>query len=59
MAGRPVLDLTEEGKSYSALFVLMVALLLLTADWSIRDDNTSRRPWKAYHVKWYRLAVEQ
>jgi len=48
MAGRPGLDPSEEAKSYSAMFVLMVALLLGAAVWSIWDDNISRRPWKEY-----------
>src|ERR1700688_2122956 len=59
MAGRPGLDPTEEGKSYSALFVLMVAVLLVSAVWSIWDDNISRRPWKDYQVKWDRLAYDK
>jgi mono/diheme cytochrome c family protein len=59
MAGRPGLDLTEEGKSYSALFVLMVALLLVVAVWSIWDDNISRRPWKEYQVEFDRLAYDK
>jgi len=59
MAGRPGLDPTEEGKSYSALFVLMVAVLLVSAVWSIWDDNISRRPWKEYQVKWDRLAYDK
>ena len=59
MAGRPGLDPTEEGKSYSALFVLMVAVLLVTAVWSIWDDNISRRPWKEYQVQWDRLAYDK
>jgi mono/diheme cytochrome c family protein len=59
MAGRPGLDPAEEGKSYSALFVLMVAVLLVTAVWSIWDDNVSRRPWKEYQVKWDRLAYNK
>jgi len=59
MAGRPGLDPTEEGKSYSALFVLMVAVLLVTAVWSIWDDNISRRPWKQYQVQWDRLAYDK
>src|SRR5216684_4207365 len=58
MAGRPGLDPTEEGKSYSALFVLMVAVLLVSAVWSIWDDNISRRPWKDYQVKWDRLNAD-
>ncbi len=59
MAGRPGLDPTEEGKSYSALFVLMVALLLVVAVWSIWDDNISRRPWKEYQVEFDRLAYDK
>src|SRR5258708_37919057 len=59
MAGRPGLDPTEEGKSYSALCVLMVAVLLVSAVWSIWDDNISRRPWKDYQVKWDRLAYDK
>ncbi|MGO9603936.1 MAG: c-type cytochrome [Candidatus Binataceae bacterium] len=59
MAGRPGLDPTEEGKSYSALFVLMVALLLGAAVWSIWDDNISRRPWKEYQVEFDRLAYDK
>ncbi len=59
MAGRPGLDPIEEGKSYSALFVLMVAVLLVTAVWSIWDDNISRRPWKEYQVQWDRLAYDK
>jgi hypothetical protein len=56
MAGRLGLDPTEERKSYSALFVLMVALLLAAAVWAIWDDNISRRPWKQYQVEFDELA---
>ncbi len=59
MAVRPGLDPVEEGKSYSALFVLMVALLLVGAVWAIWDDNISRRPWKEYQVEFDRLAYDK
>src|SRR5580658_533762 len=59
MAGRPGLDPIEEGKSYSALFVLMIAVLLVSAIWAIWDDNISRRPWKEYQVEWDRLAYNK
>jgi len=59
MAGRPGLDPTEEAKSYSAMFVLMVALLLGAAVWSIWDDNISRRPWKEYQIEFDRLAYKK
>jgi mono/diheme cytochrome c family protein len=58
MAGRLGLDPTEESKSYSALFVLMVALLLAAAVWAIWDDNISRRPWKQYQVEFDELAYK-
>jgi mono/diheme cytochrome c family protein len=58
MAGRPGLDPVEEGKSLSALFVLMVALLLAVSVWSIWDDNISRRPWKQYQVEFDQLAYD-
>jgi mono/diheme cytochrome c family protein len=59
MAGRLGLDPNEESKSYSALFVLMVALLLAAAVWAIWDDNISRRPWKQYQVEFDDLAYKK
>ncbi len=59
MAGRLGLDPNEESKSYSALFVLMVALLLAGAVWAIWDDNISRRPWKEYQVEFDDLAYKK
>ncbi len=59
MAGRLGLDPTEESKSYSALFVLMVALLLAAAVWAIWDDNISRRPWKQYQVEFDQMAYQR
>src|SRR5690242_7958698 len=59
MAGRPGLDPIEEGKSFSALFVLMIALLLVVSIWAIWDDNISRRPWKEYQVEFDQLAYKK
>jgi len=59
MTFRYGLDPHEEKKSYSALFVLLVALLIVGAIWSIWDDNISRRPWKEYQVEFYRRAYDQ
>src|ERR1700730_75653 len=59
MAGRPGLDPIEEGKAFSALFVLMIAVLLVSAIWAIWDDNISRRPWKQYQVEFDRLAYNK
>ena len=59
MAGRPGLDPQEESKSFSALFVLMVALLMVVSIWAIWDDNISRRPWKEYQVEFDQLAFKK
>lgn len=37
----------------------MVAVLLVSAVWSIWDDNISRRPWKQYQVQWDHLAYDK
>ncbi|GIW39752.1 MAG: hypothetical protein KatS3mg076_0329 [Candidatus Binatia bacterium] len=54
MARTPLLE--EERRSYSALFVFLVGLLIAGAVWAIWDDNISRRPWKKYQTEFY---VEQ
>ena len=41
----------EEKRSYSAIFLLSVGLLLAGAVWSVWDDNISRRPWKYYQAE--------
>lgn len=48
MARRSVDD---EKRSYSAVFLLAVGLLLAGAVWSVWDDNISRRPWKYYQAE--------
>ncbi|HVM95022.1 MAG TPA: c-type cytochrome, partial [Candidatus Acidoferrales bacterium] len=49
MARREV-NIDDEKRSYSAIFLISVALLLFGAVWSIWDDNISRRPWKYYQA---------
>lgn len=44
-------NIDDEKRSYSALFLLSVGLLLVGAVWSVWDDNISRRPWKYYQVE--------
>jgi len=41
----------DEQKSYSAIFLLAVGLLLIGAVWSVWDDNIARRPWKYYQTE--------
>ncbi len=59
MAGRPGFDPLEEQRSYSALFALLVAVLLAVSIWAIWDDNISRRPWKEYQVEFDQLAYNK
>ncbi|HVN85103.1 MAG TPA: c-type cytochrome [Candidatus Binatia bacterium] len=57
MAGARVVD--DEKKSYSAVFLLAVGLLLAGAVWSVWDDNITRRPWKKYQSEFFSLEVER
>lgn len=54
MAVRGV-DEREEKKSYSSVFFLGSALLVVVTLWSFWDDNISRRPWKKYQADFYQL----
>ncbi|MGH7829673.1 MAG: hypothetical protein ACREP8_05800, partial [Candidatus Binatia bacterium] len=54
MAVRGV-DEGEEKKSYSSVFLLGSALLVVVTLWSFWDDNITRRPWKKYQAEFYRL----
>jgi mono/diheme cytochrome c family protein len=49
----------EEQKSYSAVFLLAVGLLLAGAIWAVWDDNISRRPWKKYQVEFSNLQIDR
>src|SRR5512140_3182884 len=48
---RRVANIDDEKRSYSAVFLLSVGLLLAGAIWSVWDDNISRRPWKYYQAE--------
>ncbi len=52
-------EIEEERRSYSALFVFGVGLLLVGAVWAIWDDNISRRPWKKYQAEFFVLEADQ
>ncbi|MGH7803638.1 MAG: hypothetical protein ACREQJ_04770, partial [Candidatus Binatia bacterium] len=43
----------EEKKSYSALYLVVVALLLAGSIWAVWDDNIFRRPWKKYQSQFF------
>ncbi|MFQ5665696.1 MAG: c-type cytochrome [Candidatus Binatia bacterium] len=53
------LNPAEEQRSYSAIFLLAVGLLLAGAVWSVWDDNIARRPWKYYQVEFSERQQDQ
>jgi len=48
---RRAVNIDDEKRSYSAIFLLAVGLLLIGAVWSVWDDNIARRPWKYYQAE--------
>ncbi|HEX9142700.1 MAG TPA: hypothetical protein VGA09_00415, partial [Candidatus Binatia bacterium] len=54
MAERSI-DPNEEKKSYGSIFVVGIALLVALSLWAFWDDNITRRPWKAFQARFYRL----
>jgi mono/diheme cytochrome c family protein/peptidoglycan hydrolase CwlO-like protein len=54
MAERSI-DPNEEKKSYGSIFVVGIALLVALSLWAFWDDNITRRPWKAFQERFYRL----
>ena len=54
MAERGI-DQNEEKKSYSSIFVIGIGLLVAFSLWAFWDDNITRRPWKAFQSRFYRL----
>jgi len=55
-SGRDLLE-SEEKKSYGAVFLLSVALLLACTVWALWQDSFSRHLWKKYKADFYRLAI--
>jgi mono/diheme cytochrome c family protein len=49
----------DEQRSYSAVFLLGVGLLLIGAAWAVWDDNIARRPWKKYQVDFSELQIDR
>jgi mono/diheme cytochrome c family protein len=49
----------DEKKSYSAVFLLGVGMLLIGGVWAVWDDNISRRPWKKYQVDFSDLQIQR
>ena len=54
MAERGI-DQNEEKKSYASIFVIGIGLLVAFSFWAFWDDNITRRPWKAFQSRFYRL----
>lgn len=47
----------DERRSYAALFLFTVAMLLACTVWAIWQDSFSRHLWKRYKADFYRLAI--
>jgi hypothetical protein len=54
MAERSI-DPNEEKKSYGSIFLIGIALLVALSFWSFWDDNITRRPWKSFQARFFRL----
>jgi mono/diheme cytochrome c family protein len=54
MAERGI-DTNEEKKSYGSIFLIGIALLVAFSFWAFWDDNITRRPWKNFQSRFYRL----
>lgn len=49
----------EEKRSYAAVFLLAVGLLIVTAVWIIWDDQITRRPWKKHQFVFSQMQIER
>lgn len=56
---RSAARIDDEQKSYGAVFLLGVAMLLAGAVWAFWDDQISRRPWKRIQWEFFRLEKER
>src|SRR6185295_17702005 len=57
MAAGPEFYQSEEKKSYSTVFLLVVGLLLACTIWAIWQDSFSRHLWKKIKADFYRFAI--
>lgn len=51
----PIFEPEEEKKSYSAVFLVTIGMLLVGSIWAVWDDNILRRPWKNYQSDFFDL----
>ncbi|MFT5041313.1 MAG: mono/diheme cytochrome c family protein [Hyphomicrobiaceae bacterium] len=49
----------EEKRSYGAVFLLTIALLLACTVWALWQDSFSRHLWKQYKTDFYQLAIDK
>ena len=50
---------SEEKRSYSALFLITIAMLFACLVWALWQDVFSRHLWKKYKTDFYRTAIEK
>src|SRR5215813_6897273 len=58
MARRDDTGLSEEKRSYGALWLVLSLFLFVCGLWTIADDNIFRRPWKKYQAEFNRLEIQ-
>ncbi|NQY91188.1 MAG: c-type cytochrome [Deltaproteobacteria bacterium] len=49
----------EEKRSYGAVFLLIIGVLVACTVWAVWQDTFSRHEWKKYKADFYRLAIEK
>src|SRR5215467_2134170 len=59
MARRDDTGLSEEKRSYGALWLVLSLFLFVCGLWTIADDNFFRRPWKKYQAEFNRLDIQR
>lgn len=59
MARRTDTGVSEEKRSYGALWLVMSLFLFVCGLWAIADDNFFRRPWKRYQAEFNRLEIKR
>ena len=59
MSNGPDILESEEKKSYGAVFLLLVALLVATTLWALWQDTFSRHLWKKWKSDFYRFAISK
>lgn len=58
MNGRGFVE-EEEKRSYGAVFLLLIAVLVASTVWALWQDTFSRHEWKRFKTDFYRMAISK